>query len=148
MRRLVSLFSFAFALALPLVACDSTTTDGPDTAVSGEQMADELTVEPGLISECHAAFHDASASLEAARLDAAACTSDSDCTVAVADTRCTGEVDQAVSVTGEAGFLGFVDRLDTRLCADVAPSCAAAPADEPAEREVACVAQRCTLVEE
>lgn len=151
MRSLITFFVFASATAF--VACDaSADAPAPGATVESSVSASEAppsgdSLDPMLIASCHAAFRDASGRVEAARLGAASCVDASDCTVAIAETGCTGEVASAVSSAGEAQFLSFVDRVDAHVCGALPAACAPVREADPADLGVACVQSRCTLVE-
>ena len=149
MRSLIICTVFAFVSASALVACD-TSVDAPAFGLGAESVSPpeaSPSVDPLLVASCHVAFRDASGRIETARLGAAACVDASDCTIAIAETGCTGEVASAVSAEGEARFLSFVDRVDAHVCSGLPSACAPALEADPVEVGVACVASRCTLVE-
>ncbi len=145
MRSLIIYSVIAFASATALIACDS----GSDAATVDVVAASVATgdMDPMLVASCHAAFRDASERVASAEGDASSCVEDSDCTVAIADTGCTGEIASAVSVDGEEAFLQFVDRIDAHVCGALPAECAPAAIADPADVAVACVASRCTIVE-
>jgi hypothetical protein len=136
---------------LALVACDdgaadtapSDTTLAPNTAAKGDS---EATLDPMLMATCHAASRDADSRIAAALAEATVCKTSAECTIAVTETRCTGELVNAVSRAGEAGFIDFVERVDTRVCGDLPSECVPPSDPDPRELEVACVSNRCLIV--
>lgn len=145
MRRFVSFIALSLSFGFSAAACDGTVGGGPTEV---EAMATEVAAAPERMAACHAAYRDAAEALEAARAPAAACVEDADCTVVVAETRCTGELGLAVNAGDEEAFLGLVDRVDARTCATVDAACASAGEDDPGVATVACVAGRCELTVE
>lgn len=150
MRSLVTIFAAALTTSA-LVACDTTldaptTTQGASSVVSPSPEASQ--VDPLVLATCHAAYREASELLEERRIASAICLQDSDCTIAVAETACTGELPAAINVDAEYAFLGFAARVDARQCATVPAECTPTPADDAAPLEVSCIANRCTIAAE
>jgi hypothetical protein len=142
--------TMALVLATPsFFACDDgeATTPGVTAAPAREAGSDVCDgSDPMALASCHAAYNDAMDRIEGARAEAAVCEVDSDCTITVTETRCTGEFVSAVNATAEAGFLGFVDRVDARLCAGVA-ACDGSGDEDPEALSARCVASRCAIAE-
>lgn len=147
MRSLVSILAAALTTSA-LFACDTTveapnTTQGASSVVSPSPAPSQL--DPMLLATCHAAYREAAELIEDKRVASAICLQDSDCTIAVAETACTGEIPAAVNVDAEYAFLGFAARVDARQCATVPAECTPTPSDDAAPLEVLCVANRCTI---
>ena len=132
-----SLAVVSVVLAALAIACDAS-SEQPEGAPI-------VSVEPMDLSECRAASVDGHAALASLSNGASACEVDSDCTIAVADTRCTGEVAVAVSVGDEERFLLLTDKLDARLCADLRADCGSPSESEPESLNAVCDAGRCTI---
>jgi hypothetical protein len=144
-----SLIPIALACTAFVLACD-TGESAPDVARAAASVSDGPALEatdPMLVASCHAGYREAFERIEAAREEAASCSVDSDCTLVVSETRCTGELVGAVSAAREASFLDFVSRVDARLCADAPASCSPSGEADPEPLEVACVEHRCALVD-
>lgn len=150
MLRFVSFIALSLSFGFSAAACDGASGGEGPTAVEGPvaTMATEVAAAPEQMAACHAAYRDAANALEAARVPAAACVEDADCTVVVAETRCTGEIGLAVNAAAEGGYLGLVERVDARTCATVDAACAPAAEDEPGAAAVACVVGRCEIIAE
>lgn len=150
MRSLLSLLA-ATLTASALIGCDTslelpTTTEGASSVANPGAVPS--SVDPLELAICHAARREASQLIEERRSESAACVQDSDCTIAVAETACTGEIPAAINFDAEYAFLGFVARVDSRRCATVPVECAPVAAEDVVPLEVACGANRCAIVGE
>jgi len=150
MRSLLSLLAAALT-ASALFGCDTslelpTTTEGASSVANPEAMPS--SIDPLELAICHAARREASQLIEERRSESAACAQASDCTIAVAETACTGEIPAAINLDAEYAFLGFVARVDSRRCATVPAECTPAHADDAAPLEVECIANQCVIVGE
>lgn len=131
-----------------LVACDTTndTTATATIATSETELtADVDDDDEAPFDVCAATTDGATDGVATARLNAASCQVDADCTVAWAVTGC-GEDLHAVSFAGAAGFAAEVAMVDAQLCADRPASCAAAVADWAVMPTSLCVAGSCELM--
>ncbi|MFO0749685.1 MAG: hypothetical protein U1F43_29050 [Myxococcota bacterium] len=93
---------------------------------------------------CESTMNAGWSAVEAARIDAAACDTNADCTLAQADTRCGGVDLFAVSFLGVARFQSAVDAIDADLCGALGPECPIIVADM-ANVTSACIAGRCEM---
>ncbi len=137
----VVLVSFSF---LAFNACDGA-TDEP--VVGNDELALVVAAEPTVEPMCRAAAHEGAEALANVLGGAAACEVDSDCTITVTDTRCTGEVVVAVGVDAEESFLLLADKVDARHCAEVPASCSPEAASDAVALQAVCVANVCQIAE-
>ena len=150
MRSLITLLA-ATLTSSALTACDQG-LDAPTTTQGANSVAapsyDTASLDPMLLATCHAAYRDAVKRIEDKRIESAICLEDSDCTIAVAETACTGELASAIHLDAEYAFLGVAARVDARHCARLPAECTPAPAEDAEPLAVACLSNRCTIVHE
>jgi hypothetical protein len=96
----------------------STLCDGGTPAC---QAAEVPTVQ-GCMS-CEEVTQVLTNAIEAARVAAAACSTDADCTLANSSTLCAGDCPVAVSTSGKSAFENAVSKLSNDYCSDFVPTC-------------------------
>lgn len=146
MRSFITKLAVAFALVTPTVACDmGSETSETKTDIDAATLTNTMDVETQMA--CNESYRAASSRIEEERVEGAFCKVDSDCTVTVVETGCTGEMAIAIGAEAEASFMAYVDRLDASMCNNVPTACTGIADEDPAAVGVACVQNRCTTTD-